>query len=112
MNGNRIISCTIALAAAIGSTALATTKMDNDAQSVLEAKVSLVQAVLIAEKHVKGRAANAEFEKSGAKRFYDVEVVAGSKVFDIGVDGMTGKVGKVAEDVSDAEDDEDEGEDK
>ena len=112
MNRNRIISCAIALAAAIAGTALATNKVENDAQAVLGAKLSLTQAISIAEQHVKGRAASAEFEKSGTRHFYDVEVVAGSKVFDIEVDGMTGKVGKVAEDVSDAEENDDEGENK
>lgn len=63
MNKNRIISCAIVLAAAIAGAALAANKADNDAQAVLAAKLSLTQAVSIAEQHVKGRAASAKFEK-------------------------------------------------
>lgn len=105
MKRNQIISSAIIISAAVAGTAFATTEIENDAQAVLGAKFSLAQAVSVAEQHVKGRAAAAEFEKSSGKLVYEVEVVVGSKVFDIEVDGMTGQVADVSEDSNDIEKD-------
>lgn len=103
MNRNQIISAAIVGVAAIASTAFATTNVENDAHAVTGAKLSLTQAVTIAEQHLKGRAASAEFEKSSGKLVYEVEVVAGPKVFEVEVDGMTGQVGKISEDSNDSD---------
>jgi uncharacterized membrane protein YkoI len=110
MNRNQIASAVIVLVAAVAGTAFATTGDKNDAHSVLGAKLTLNQAVSAAEQHLKGRAASAEFESSSGKLLYEVEVVAGAKVFEVEVDGMTGQIGKVTEDSKDS--DEDEGDDK
>ncbi len=105
MNRNQIISVIIVGVAAIAGTAFARTNVENDAHAVTGAKLSLTQAVTIAEQQLKGRAASAEFEKSGGKLIYEVEVVAGGKVFEVEVDGMTGQVGAISEDSNDGEKD-------
>lgn len=107
MNRNQIISASLVGIAAIAGTAFATTNVENDAQAVLRAKLSLTQAVGIAEQHLKGRAASAEFEQSRGKLIYEVEVVVGPKVYEVEVDGMTGKVGTVSEDANDKDDGDD-----
>lgn len=103
MNRNQIISACLVGVAAIAGTAFATTNVENDAHAVIGAKVPLSQAVTIAEQHLKGRAASAEFEQSSGKLLYEVEVVAGPKVFEVEVDGMTGRVGKISEDSIDSD---------
>lgn len=103
MNRNQIISASLIGVAALAGTAFATTNVENDALAVTGAKVSLTQAVTIAEQHLKGRAASAEFEQSSGRLLYEVEVVAGPKVFEVEVDGMTGKVGKISEDSNDSD---------
>ncbi len=103
MNRNQIISVSLVAVAAVAGTAFATTNVENDAHAVIGAKVSLTQAVTIAEQHLKGRAASAEFEQSSGRLLYEIEVVAGPKVFEVEVDGMTGKVGKISEDSNDSD---------
>ena len=52
---------------------------ENDALKLSEAKISLGEAVAIAEAKMGGRAAKAEFESAVEGWIYDVEVVAGNK---------------------------------
>lgn len=103
MNRNKIISASLVGVAALAGTAYATTNVENDAHAVIGAKVSLTQAVAIAEHHLKGRAASAEFEQSDGKLRYEVDVVAGPTVLEVEVDGMTGQVGKISEDSNDSD---------
>ena len=63
--------------------AYAAKTMENDALYITNAKVSMVQAVTAAEQHANGRAARAEYEQTKGGWAYDVEVVKGSKVFDV-----------------------------
>lgn len=105
MNRNQIISASVVGVAALAGTAFATTNVDNDAHAVTGAKVSLTQEITIAEQHLKGRAASAQFEQSSGRLLYEVEVVAGPKVFEVEVDGMTGQVGKISEDSNDSDKD-------
>ena len=84
-------------AAAVALTAVATasyaaTENANDATAVNNAKVSLTDAVHAAEQHVHGRASSAEYENTGEGQAWDVEVVNGSKVFDVEVDAQNGSV--------------------
>ena len=102
MNRNQKASFAIIAVAAIAGTAYATTTIENDAQLAVHAKTSLGQAVAIAEQHAKGRAARAEIEQSDKGLVYEVEVVAGPKVFDIEIDATTGEVIKVSEDGNDS----------
>ena len=82
-----------ALAAAAAAAAFAAETAPNDAQAIERATVTLPQAVAAAEQHVGGKAARAEFEHSKSFGWiYDVEVVAGAKVFDVKVDAKMGQV--------------------
>ncbi len=81
--------------------------MENDAMAVAKAKIPLAQAVTVAEQHANGRAARAEYEQSKQGWVYDVEVVSGSKVFDVRVDADKGTVISSAEDKADRDDDHD-----
>lgn len=79
--------------AATGVTAFAASQhMENDAASIAQAKVSLAQATTTAEQHVGGKASRAEFEGSAQGMTYDVEVVNGTKVYDVKVDADKGTV--------------------
>ncbi len=93
---------------AAGTVAYAATgSMENDAVAVVKAKIPLVQAVTVAEQHANGKAARAEYEKSKQGWVYDVEVVSGSKVFDVKIDADKGTVISSAEDKADRDDDHD-----
>lgn len=85
-------------------------KMDtqeNDAQAVLKAQVSLIQAVTMAEQTANGKAARAEYEQDRGGQHYDVEVVSGAKVYDVRVDAVSGKVLSSVEDRVDQHDKDD-----
>lgn len=59
----------------------------NDAVTLGTPATDMATAVVAAEKHVQGKAVRAEFEKRrGGNAVYDIEVVAGGKVFDVKVD--------------------------
>jgi len=80
----------------------------NDAVPVVAARVTLSDAVTAAEQKVQGKAVRAEYEaQKGGGWVYDVEVVAGSKVFDVKVDGDKGTVIAATEDEKDADDGDD-----
>ena len=94
--------------AAAGSMAYAATgAMQNDAVAIATAKTSLIQAITVAEQHVGGKAMQAEYEKSKQGWVYEVEVVNGTKVFDVRVDADKGTVISSAEDKADHEKDDD-----
>ena len=94
--------------ATTGAVAYATTAgMANDAQAITKARISLTQAINIAEQHAKGKASRGEFENSMQGWVYDVEVVSGAKVFDVRVDADKGTVISSAEDKADHDDDHD-----
>ena len=78
--------------------------MENDAMALAKAKISLTQAVVIAERHANGKAARAEFEDSKKGWVFDVEVVSGAKVFDVRIDAIKGEVISSVEDQSDRDD--------
>ncbi len=97
---------TLALTA-LGTVAYAAKGMEHDTVAILTAKIPLVQAVTTAEQHVNGKATHAEYEYSKQGWVYDVEVVSGTKVFDVKVDADKGTVMSSAEDVADRDDDHD-----
>ena len=82
--------------------------MENDAMAINKAKISLIQAVTVAEQHANGKASQAEFENSKQGWVFDVEVVSGAKVFDVKVDADKGTVISSAEDKADRDDEHDE----
>ena len=94
--------------AAAGTVAYAASdKIENDATAITRAKIPLAQAVTTAEQHVNGKAARAEYENSKAGWVFDVEVVTGSKVFDVKVDADKGTVISSTEDKADRDDEHD-----
>ena len=96
-----------ALLAASGIAAYATTGMENDAAALPATKISLSQAVAAAEQQSNGRATRAELEHSKSGIVYDVEVVNGTKTFDVKVDADKGTVISSTEDQSDHDDEHD-----
>ncbi len=71
--------------------------LTNDSLAIANARISLAQAVTIAEQQVQGQASKAEFEQTKYGLAYDVEVVNGAKVFDVQVDADKGTVISSAE---------------
>ena len=71
---------------------------ENDAMAINQAKVSIGRAISAAEKAHGGRATKAELEHSKQGLIYEVEVVAGVKVFDVTVDAEKGCVSSSTED--------------
>ncbi len=82
----------------------------NDAAAVAHASVSLAQAIGTAEQHANGKASKAEYERTTkpGQWVYDVEVVAGAKVFDVKVDANSGAVLSSTQDKIDNDDEHDE----
>jgi uncharacterized membrane protein YkoI len=100
-----ILGAIAAMLASTGAFAQPPAPAANDAGPVGSAKVTLDAAVATAEKHVQGKASKAEYEKQkGGQWVYDVEVVAGAKVFDVKVDADKGTVIVSAEDHADTDD--------
>ena len=100
------ISVVLASVAVVG---FATTQSaENDAVSTAaamsKAKISLNQAITAAEQHASGKASKAEYEQTKTGWAYDVEVVAGNKVFDVRVDADKGTILSSAEDKNDSDD--------
>lgn len=86
---------TPSIVAAVASACAATVAFaaaENDALAAANAKVSLTQAISVAEQHAAGKATKAEFERSKQGPVYEVEVVSGAKVFDVKVDADKGTV--------------------
>ncbi|MBR7792145.1 PepSY domain-containing protein [Undibacterium sp. FT147W] len=108
MNRYSKISLLATAIAAVGTVAYAAQgSMENDVMAITKAKIPMTQAVTTAEQHANGKAARAEYENSKQGWVYDVEVVSGSKVFDVRVDADKGTVISSAEDKADRDDDHD-----
>lgn len=84
-------------------------RAENDAIADLAAaKISLTEAIRIAEAHVGGRATSAELEVEGKRVVFEVEVVGGrSQVMEVTVDAVTGRVLASQQDPPDEHDDDD-----
>lgn len=80
---------------------------DNDALLVTQAKISLAEAVAIAEMKTGGRASKVEFEKAAKGWVFDVETVTEKMVQDVHINAQTGAVMSVADDAIDRDDEED-----
>ena len=101
MNRNNVVSSVVVIALSAGAAAFAAQNGENDAMAIRHAKVTLLDAVGIAQRHASGQASRAEFEHAKQGWVYDVEVVSGSKVFDVRVDAAKGTVLSSAEDKDD-----------
>lgn len=95
------IAVTVLTTASLGAFAYASKVGENDAMSVVSAKVPMSQAVTVAEQHANGKASRAEYEKTKIGWAYDVEVVSGTKVFDVSVNAENGSVISSIEDKAD-----------
>ena len=79
----------------------------NDARGVVQAPVSIMEAITAAEQHAQGIASRAEYEQGENGPVYDVEVVAGDKVLDIEIDAEKGTVLSSRQDKRDHDEDDD-----
>lgn len=65
-----------------------------DVQRLSEAKISLTDAIGIAEKHVGGKAVDAELDSSFGKVVYDVSVIKDTTEHEVRIDAVSGEVVK------------------
>ena len=86
------------IAAALGGGAYAARAKESDAQAIANAKISLPQAIALAEQSVGGKATKARLEQTNHKWAFLVEVVKDSKVLDVKVDIESGTVISSTED--------------
>ncbi|BAO90337.1 PepSY domain-containing protein [Caballeronia cordobensis] len=93
-----VLSAALVATGAIAISTYAAATKENDALAISEAKISISQAIAAAEQHVHGKATRAEFEQKRQYNAFEVEVVNGTKVFDVTVDADQGNVLSVAED--------------
>lgn len=101
-----LLAVAVATTAALAYAANAGTS--NDALALAQARISLVQAITVAEQHANGKAAHAEYERTRQGWAYDIEIVSANKVFDVRVDATKGTVISSVEDKADHDDDHDE----
>ncbi len=87
--------------AALGGAAYAAQSAGNDALSIDKAKISITQAINTAEQRHGGKASKAEFENTRSGPAYEIEVVSGTRVFDVKVDAVKGTILASAEDTLD-----------
>jgi uncharacterized membrane protein YkoI len=106
---NRIILATAALAAMAGTACADNDKgAEKDAKAIANARISLATAVETAEKHVQGKAMQAEFEQQkGGQWVYEVEVAGPSGVFKVKIDADKGTVIDAKAGTEDDDDDKD-----
>lgn len=108
MNRYTKLSLLATAIAVVGTVAYAAQSgMENDASAITKAKIPMAQAITTAEQHTNGKASRAECENSIQGRVYDVEVVSGTKVFDVRVDADKGTIISSIEDKADHDDDHD-----
>lgn len=86
-----------AVLVAAGGAYAAKEVMKPKAQALAEAKISLVQAIDLAEKNTHAKAVEAEFEQSLQGASYEVKLLGGGKRLKVRVDATTGAVGPVQE---------------
>lgn len=65
---------------------------------VSKAKVSLTDAITAAQTKANGKAVSAELDTHKGTPVYEVEVLAGAKMFDVRIDAADGKVLEMKED--------------
>ena len=103
MNHALRLSIATALTVAGIGVGFAASSVKNDAQVINDAKISLTQAIAVAEKHAAGKASKAEIERHKDKSVYEVEVVSGTKIMEVKVDPNLGTVLSAAEEKGDHE---------
>ncbi len=63
-----------------------------DVQRLSEAKITLVDAIGIAEKHIGGQAIDADLDSDFGKVVYDVSVIKDAAEHEVRIDAITGEV--------------------
>lgn len=92
----------------VGAGAVAVAERENDAVTDLRAaRLSLVEAIALAEAQLGGRAVAAELDSKHGAVSYEIELVDGTAVRELRLDAITGAVISSRDDESDADDDED-----
>lgn len=94
-------SAAILLVGGIAGTAFAFAEKNDEAQeaqALAQAKVTLVEAIQIAEKRAGGRGIDASLDDESGFKLYEVEVLTGGNVENVRIDAQTGKVAKVTHD--------------
>ena len=76
---------------------------ENDAALLSQAKISLPQAIAVAEQHAQGKAVRAELEDENGTLVYGVEVTNGIQTTDVKVDINNGKILSARADQADHE---------
>lgn len=66
-----------------------------------EAKISLTEAIALAEKHLGGKATSASIDDDSFTPTFEVSVTKDGKLFDVQVDGVKGTVTGSREDLDD-----------
>ena len=74
------------------SSAFAAKDTAKDVQRLAEAKISLVDAIGIAEKHIGGKAIDADLDSDFGKVVYDVSVIKDTTEHEVRIDAITGDV--------------------
>lgn len=65
---------------------------ENNAMAINSANISLTQAIIIAEQHIRGKAASADYEHSQDGRIYKINVLSYATLFDVVIDADNGLV--------------------
>ena len=88
----------------VSVSAFAVQALNNDALAAASAaKISLPQAISIAEQHIAGKATRANLEQHKGLLSYDVEVLNDTKIFDVRIDAVKGTIISSNEDKRDEE---------
>jgi uncharacterized membrane protein YkoI len=73
----------------------------DDIRLLAETKITLIEAIEIAEAHQGGQAYDAQLEDDSFTPEYEVGVVFEDRTYEVTVDGVTGEIRKVKEDHDD-----------
>ena len=73
----------------------------DDIRALADTKISLIEAIEIAQAHQGGIAYEAKLDDDSFSPEYEVDVVANDTIYEVTVDGVTGEVRKVKEDHDD-----------
>tara|TARA_R110000787_G_scaffold257770_1_gene362961 strand:- start:1560 stop:2117 length:558 start_codon:yes stop_codon:yes gene_type:complete len=99
----KLIAATLGAALALGTTSMAYAGSNRgeemqEAATILGAKASVLQAVVLAEKHTGGRALKIGLEREDGAYRYEVKVVTKDKVSEVTIDPASGTVTRVEDD--------------
>jgi len=99
---NTINKTFVLLAAASGLVMSGTAIADrDDIRQLAETKISLIEAIEIAQEHQGGIAFEAKLDDDSFTPEYEVDLVSEDRIFEVTIDGVTGEVRKVKEDHDD-----------